>query len=340
MTDRKKQQLKEQMKKDNRAAKETVDEVPAVMAQEVAALKGLKNIWREIKESKAYKRFRSSKLNPYHFGVKEIEADSLEDARKISRERAKTARANGKKHRAEFIYKGTRYYGDRYDCTPQKEYTEDGIVIRDGYDVTDRIPRNSKGQLDLFAETPIVIAVNPIEGPALIGHTCMQYKDQIVNRLLPSIHTDPLYPKYNKFAEYYFIYPSQLGIDGDKLYREMEKHNIKYGDKRYDPLFNNCAQNIAEVLKKVGVKDFDFYGPDSLGLSYATPGNNPFGVGIKAWCHKHGLRVRLEEMEEYDRRYGFTDVKERRAEMKETRKRYKSFIGKGKGKGKKDNDGR
>lgn len=329
MSGGRKQKLKEQMRNDAKAAHKAADAIPAVMAQEVEALKGLKRVWKGIKESDAYKSFRASKLNPYHFGVKEIKADSLEKARRIAREIAKTAKANGKKHRAEFIYNGTRYYADKQGYTPQQEYDTDGMVIRDGYDVTDRIPLNEKGKLDLFAETPIVIAVNPIEGPALIGHTCMQYKDQIVNRLLPSIHTDPLYPKYNKFAEYFFVYPSKLGIDGDKLFREMEKHNIKYGDKRYDPLFNNCAQNVAKVLKKVGVKDFDFYGPDFLGLSYATPGNNPFGVGIKAWCHKHGLRVRLNEMAEYDRRYGFTDIKERRAEMKETRKRYKSFIDKG-----------
>lgn len=329
MSGKREQKLKEQMKQDAQAAHKAADAIPAVMVQEVEALKGLKSVWKKIKESDLYKNFRASKLNPYHFGVKEIKADNLEKARRIAREIAKTAKANGKKHRAEFIYNGTRYYADKQGYTPQQEYDTDGMVIRDGYDVTDRIPLNEKGKLDLFAETPIVIAVNPIEGPALIGHTCMQYKDQIVNRLLPSIHTDPLYPKYKKFAEYFFVYPSQLKIDGNKLYREMEKHNIKYGDKRYNPLFNNCAQNVAKVMKKAGVNDFNFYGPDSLGLSYATPGNNPFGVGIKAWCHKHGMRVSLEEMAEYDRRYGFTDVKERRAEIKETRKRYKKFINKG-----------
>ena len=331
MTKERKDDIKKQMKEDAaKAAKKRGNIVPEVMAWEAASFKKLKKVWAYIRSSGLYKSFRASKFNPYHFGVKEIKAESLDKAREISRETAKKARAEGKKnHRAEFIYNGTRYYADRNDCPLEKKYLEDGIIIRDGYDVTDRIPRNENDRLDLFAETPIVIAINPIEGPALIGHACMQYKDQVVNRLLPSIHTDPLYPKYNKFAEYYFIYPSQIGIDGDKLFREMEKHNIKYGNKRYDPLFNNCAQNVAEVLKKVGVKDFDFYGPDSLSLSYATPGNNPFGVGIKAWCHNHGLRVRLEEMEEYDRRYGFTNIKERRAEMKETRKRYQNFIGKG-----------
>lgn len=308
------------------------DEVPAVMAWEASALKDLKGIWSNIKKSGIYKGFRSSQLNPYHFGVKEVKAKSLTVARNIIREKAKVAKANNKNYRAQFIYEGTRYYADDYEHTPQQEYKKDGIVLRDGYEVSDFIPRNKKDELDLFAETPIVIAINPIEGPALIGHACMQYKDQVVNRLLPSIHTDPLYPKYNKFAEYYFIYPSQLDINGNKLHREMEKHNIKKGDKRYSPLFNNCAQNVAEVLKKVGVKDFDFFGPDLLGISYATPGNNPFGVGLKARCHKHGLRVRLSEMAEYDRLYGFTDVKERRAEMKQIRGRYRKSIGKGNGK--------
>lgn len=328
-----KEHLKTRMKEDAQNAAKQANEIPAVMAHEADSLKGIKKLWGYFRDTDFYKKFRSSQLNPYHFAVEEIEADNLNEARKIAREKAKAARAKGEKHRAEFIYNGTRYYADKYDCTPQEEYRQDGIVIRDGFDITDRIPRNEKNEFDLFAETPIVIAINPIEGPALIGHACMQYKDQVINRLLPSIHTDPLYPKYNKYAEYFFIYPDQLKIDGKELYREMEKHNIRYGDKRYDPLFNNCAQNVAEVLKKVGVKDFNFYGPDSLGLSYATPGNNPFGIGLKAWCHKHGLRVTPNEMEEYDRLYGFTDVKERRTEMKEIRGRYRKSIGKG-------NDGR
>lgn len=320
--------LKNQLREDAQKAHNfQANTPPEAMAWEVAALKDFKRIWYHIKSSKLYRSFRTSSFNPYHFGIKKINASSLDKARKICREILKTAHQKDEKYRAQFIYNGTRYYADRYDCSPQQEYNEDGIVIRDGYNVTNRIPHNSKGELDLFAETPIVIAINPIEGPALIGHTCMQYKDQIVNRLLPSIHTDPLFPKYNNFAEYYFIYPSQVGINSHELYREMEKHNIKYGDKRYDLIFNNCAQNVAQVLKKTGVKDFDFWGPDFLGLSYATPGNNPFGVGIKAWCHKHGLRVRLNEMAEYDNRYGFTDVKERRTEMKEIRSRYRKSIG-------------
>ena len=294
--------------------------------EDIAALRGVREAWGNIKKSFLYKNFRASQLNPYHFGVEEVKADSLDKARRIIREKAKVYKAMNRDYRAQFIFNGTRYFADRYDCTPEQEYKEDGMVIRSGYEVSDRIPRNDKGELDLFAEIPIVIAINPMESPEVIGHACMQYKDQVVNRVLPSIHTDPLYPKYNNRAQYYFIYPSQIGINGKELYHKMSKHNIKYGDKRYDPLFNNCAQNVAQILKDVGVKDFDFYGPDFLNLSYATPGNNPFNKGLKAWCYKHGFRVHLNEMEQYDRLNHFTDVRERRDEMKNKRNRYRQFI--------------
>ena len=117
MSGKREQKLKEQMKKDAQAAHKAADAIPALMVQEVEALKWLKSVWKEIKESDLYKNFRASKLNPYHFGVKEIKADNLEKARRIAREIAKTAKANGKKHRAEFIYNGTRYYADKQGYT-------------------------------------------------------------------------------------------------------------------------------------------------------------------------------------------------------------------------------
>lgn len=330
MTENKKENIKKQMRQDT----ERANEVPAIMQWEVAAFPKLKKVWHTLRNSRAYKAFRSSKLNPYHMRVREIKAESLDKARNIAREIAKVARAKGKKHRAQFIYNGVRYFADRHDCTAQQEYLQDGIVIRDGYDVTDRIPRNEKGELDLFAKDFVVISVNPIEGPPLIGHSSMQYHDMVVNRLATSIHTDPLYPKYgNNYVEYFAVYLDDINVKGQDLYCMMELHDTIHLDDKYNPFTRNCAQNIATVLKDVGVKDFDFYGPDFLGISYATPGNNPFGVGIKAWCHKHGVRLLPEEMEEYNRRYAFTDIKERREEMRATRERYKKFIGK-------DKDGR
>lgn len=194
--------------------------------------------------------------------------------------------------------------------------------------MTDRIPRDKEGKLDLLAEEPIVVSIIPINGPALIGHACMQYKDQVLNRLLPSIHTDPLYQKYKEYSEYFFVYPSQIGVDGDKLYEAIKEHNIEHMDDKYNPLTRNCAQNVALVLKKVGVKDFDFYGPDTLGLGYATPGNNPFGKGILPWCRKHGVRVHLDEVEAYDKRYPMTNAenKKRRKDMRQIKKSRKNTI--------------
>ena len=312
--------------------------IPEVFRQEQDFLAGLKKLWYKIKESKPFKKFRASKkLNPYHRGLIEINAETLAEAKKIARRNAilnhkknvenerKGIKAKKEKVDPQFLFKGTRYYAER-DCPVDQEYQEDGLVLRGRGDVSDRIPRNKDGKLDLYAEDPIVISIIPVEGPALIGHVCMQYQDEVVNRLLPSIHTDPLYSKYREYSEYYFVYPSQVGIDPKELKREMHKHNIKYGDKRYDLFTNNCAKNVGKILKNVGVKDLDFYGPDKLGLVFTSPGNNPWGKGIKGWCFKHGVHVHTEEMEKYHEKYNFTDVKERREEMKQVRQRYRDYI--------------
>ena len=70
--------------------------------------------------------------------------------------------------------------------------------------------------------------------------------------------------------EYYFVYPSQLGINPGRLIREMDKYIIKHCKDPYNIISNNCAKNVAQILKKVGVKDIDFFGPDALGVSYPT----------------------------------------------------------------------
>lgn len=301
--------------------------IPTVFGEELKMFPKLREYYIKAKKTPLYDKFRHSGLNPYHFGVRKVKADSLDEAKRIIREDAKKAAALQKKVKAQFIWNGTRYYTDRY-CPPQQEFEEDGVVLRAGVNVADRIPRNKEGKLDLLAEEPILISIIPVEGPALIGHACMQYKDQVLNRLLPSIHTDPLYQKYKEYSEYFYVYPSQIGVDGDKLYEAIKEHNIEHMDDKYNPLTRNCAQNVARVLKKVGVKDFDFYGPDWLGLGYATPGNNPFGKGILPWCRKHGVRVHLDEVAAYDKRYPMTNAenKKRRKNMRQIKKSREDII--------------
>ena len=308
------------------------------MEWERNALPYLRKVWLKIKSSKLFNKFRHSNLNPYHRGVIEISAETLEEAKKIARQHVieknkhpetRTRRENRSKRRSQskgtdFIYNGARYNVEQ-SCSVQEEFERDGVVLRGAGDVSDRIPRNKDGKLDLLAEEPIVFAIVPIEGPSLIGHVGMQYQDVVVNRLIPSIHTDPLYPKYKDEAQYYFVYPSQLGIDSHKLKREMEKHNIQYARKKYNFLTNNCAKNVGDILKRVGVKDIDFYGWDNAGLVFTNPGNNPWGKGIKGWCLRHGVHVNLQEMEAYHAGHNFTDVKERRKEMDETHARYEQY---------------
>ena len=311
------------------------EEMTKDVREEAEMFLGIRNFFVKIKNSRLFRAFRKSQLNPHHIGKPVIKAETLEEAKKIMRDNAKKAKEEGKKVRTQFVYNGVRYFIDR-DCPPAQEYAEDGIVCRDAVDVSDRIPRNKEGKLDLFAEDPLMVVINPFEGPSLIGHSCMQFHDKVVNRLLPSIHTDALRPKYGRHAEYFFVYPSEIGINPKKLEREMEKHDILHMDDRYDPFFNNCAQNMARVLKKVGVKDFDFYGPDFLGVSYATPGNNPFNKGIRAWCLKHGIRVHANEADEFNRRFPVENVSKNREEMRTKKARYdilKNRLGNNKSRG-------
>ena len=297
---------------------------PPVFDFEVNAFKGIKKIWAKVRNSKLFKWFRGSRLNPYHWGLEDIKAKTPEEAKKIARKKAIEAKKKKLKAKAEYIYNKQRQLAE-LDCSVDEEFKRDNIVLRGKGDVSDRIPRNKNGDLDLMAEDPIVISIVPMEGPALIGHVCMQYKDRVVNRLLTSIHTDPLYPKYKEYSEYYFVYPSKLGIDGKKLLREMDKQNIRKYNKKYNLISNNCARNVGQVLKKVGVDDIDFMGFDDIGLVFTNPGNNPFGNGIRAWCLKHGVHVNLKEMEKYHERHNFTDVKERRAKMKRIRAKYDAY---------------
>ena len=76
----------------------------------------------------------------------------------------------------------------------------------------------------------------------------------------------------------------------------MDKYIIKHCKDPYNIISNNCAKNVAQILKKVGVKDIDFFGPDALGVSYPTLWNNPFGIGLKGWWLKHGFPSNIEEV--------------------------------------------
>ena len=298
--------------------------IPTIFRQERHSFPKLKKAWMKIKMSAAYQYYIHSDLYPSHWGKVKIKAETPDAAREMASESGI----------ATFLYKGeilsaeTRPQpGQDINANLNAEAAKyNGRILRGNCDVSDRIPRDKDGNFDLFGEEPIVISINPIEGPALIGHASIQYKDQVVNRLLNAIHIDGLYPKYQEYSQYYFIYPSQVGINPKKFKRILEKHNIRRGDKKYNLFTNNCAKNVAQVLREAGVKDLDFFGPDKIGLIYETPGNNPFNVGLKAWCLKHGVHVFPEEMAEYDARNPVNDVKDRRIYIEKARKLYRESI--------------
>lgn len=105
----------------------------------------------------------------------------------------------------------------------------------------------------------------------------------------------------------------------------MDKHNIKHCKDPYNIISNNCAKNVAQILKKVGVKDIDFFGPDVLRVSYPTPENNPFGIGMKGWCLKHGVPAKIEEVALDYKHHEIRDLDKREEWFDTVRKRYNHF---------------
>jgi len=290
-------------------------EMPPLVRREAGMMPLYRWFCKVLKNNWLVKTLRHTRLNPYHTFLKNIKADSYEEARE-------KAYAMGK---VQFLYNGTRYYSERQDCSVDEEYKKYKKVLRGRGDVADRIPRDKNGNLDLLAEDPIVIAIMPIEGPSLYGHVSMQYKDRVINRLISTIYTDSIYKTYLDYTEYYFIYPSKLGLDPKKIVREIDKHNVKYGYKKFDLRTNNCSKNVVEILERLGVKDINLLGPDKLGIRFASPGNNPFSFGLKDWCFRHGVHVHADEVQKLDERYPISDNEGRRNEQEKVRRRYRDL---------------
>ncbi len=262
----------------------------------------LKKIWVALTDNGLYKRLINSRLNPYHMFLSRVEAETLQQAKKIARA----------KNYPYLLFRNEKV-STELTCSVDEEFRQYGNIIRGGYDVTNRIPRNSRGQFDLMAEEPIVVAVLPISTSSLGGHVAMQYKDKVVNRRSIKMDTAPLFKTYSRVADYYFLYPSQLGIDTTQLEREMEKNNVRFGGE-YSFLRNNCAKAVHRVFSNLGVKDFKLMVP--------TPGNNPFGIGIRRWCEKNGVHVNSQEMRDL---YKYNDVPTQTSKIYgEIRKRYNS----------------
>ena len=263
-----------------------------VYDQDINKFISAKKLWAKIRDAKLSKRLRASRLNPYHTNLNFYDAPK-DEAIALAREKGDKTIL----FRAENGYK-TRCYVE-LNCSVDEEGQKYGNIFRGGQDVTERIPRNKDGKWDLFAEEPIMIAIVPIEGPSLVGHVCMQYKDRVVNRRGTFMDNAPLWETYGTEAQYYAIYPSKLGLSPETIEREIENTNILRGERKYNIGNNNCADNVSYALKNCGVKDINFLGFDKIGLTLATPGNNPFGFGVKQWCQKNGVHLHPQEMMQY-----------------------------------------
>lgn len=275
----------------------------------------LRRLWVKFSTSKLFIAFRHSPLNPYHFGVKKVVANTPEQEQEIARE----------KGLAQYINKNNIRCAVMFDGSVNEEFEKTGKVLRGDKDVSSLIPRDANGKLDLTAEEPILVSIIPLEGISITGHVSIQYKDRVINRVLDDINMEPIYPRYQQQSDYYFVYPSQIGIDPEKLVREMDKHNIRYGIKKYNLFTNNCAKNVAQLLRKLGIKDINFLGPDKLGVTFPTPGNNPFHFGMEDWCMRHGVPVFMEEVALEYKHHVIPDLNKRVDKFAAIRDRYERF---------------
>jgi len=266
-----------------------------------------------IEKTWSYRQFRASRLNPYHTTLKHFSGDTIEEARAKARA----------ENLDEFLYGDVRV-STELNCSIQEEYAKYKNVRRGFHDVTARIPRDKNGQFDLTAEEPILIVIIPIKN-SNVGHAALQYKDHVVNRQHYKMDVKPLYPRYKGLGEYYFVYPSQIGISEKQLLCAINKANvIKAGS--YNFLLNNCAGAVDYTLKQAGVKDLDHYGADKLGLYFPSPGNNPFHLGIQDWCRKKGIHVYSREVEQYYKYNAMPNHQQIADEHKAKRERYLGII--------------
>ena len=294
---------------------ETRYERPTAFEGQENMLLKYRRFWMKIKNSKIFNFIRHSPLNPYHFGIKKIVADTPEEELAIARA----------KNLSQYIDKNGVRCTVNFNGSVNDEFEKTGKVLRGNGDVSHLIPRNKDGKLDLMAEEPIMISIIPLEGISITGHVSMQYKDRVINRILNEVNMEPLYPRYQHLSEYYLIYPSKVGIDPKKLVREIDKHNIMFGQKKYNMATNNCAKNVALVLEKLGVKDIDFLGPDKIKASFPTPGNNPFHFGMKDWCLRHGVKARQDEISLLYKYHEIPNLDKRIEKFAAIRERYTKF---------------
>lgn len=277
--------------------------------EESALIRFARPIWLRLKETKLFLSFRHSRLNPFHTHLQNIKSATLEEAK----ERAI------QQNLRYFEYNGIRVSTDE----PYSLVTEAGKrkrIFRNGRNALDVLPRNAKGIPDLTAEEPIVIAILPIEGPSLVGHAALQYKNYVVNRMRYKMDTKPLLPRYGTIPDYYLIYPSQVGMKPKDIIRAIQKTNIARSGE-YNLTFNNCAGSVDYALRMAGAKNLDQYGPDSTRIFFPAPGNNPFHKGLQEWCRTYGIHVYASELEQVYKYNYIANHQEMADEYKSVRQR-------------------
>jgi len=135
-------------------------------------------------------------------------------------------------------------------------------------------------------EKPIKLHIYPFgSSENIISHAIMEYDGEVVNYSSRGFSKNA---GQSDGCYIYEVYPSEVGIDGEKLKQAIQNRKTKVAGKDYNFLTENCADQIVAVLEEAGAKDIS----KTLGISI------PKLDGVSSlddWAEKHGKLVQKPE---------------------------------------------
>ena len=171
------------------------------------------------------------------------------------------------------------------------------------YDRTARDVTDIRGETLECGEEPIKITVfsSGFGKKYPWGHVQLEYGGQVIDfeaKGMRNLRSDQPHI-FDKGIRHYFIFPSETGIDGNRLRYAIARQRLRAGE--YNLLLNNCANQVREVLEEAGARGIEEFRPLDISI--------PERIG--RWCEKNGVRIDVPttNLYRFERRKDFSCLK-------------------------------